>query len=203
MPLPPEVPYPPAPWDLSGLLWAGLFCADTPVPLPNGLKPVLGRHGRIVLLVCYREGTLRYNELVIGVPARRGVQVGLYVSRIWVDDDAALWGGRHIWGLPKQPARFVWKDNTVHVADDDGTIAFYTLGDHPARLPVPFLWAPFWGCHGDGYVRTVARVQARLGCARLRIHLRPERSGVAVGQTCLATVGATFRMRIPPPRVEG
>ena len=99
---PVEVPYPPAPWYLLGHLWAGFFTTDAPPALPTGLRPFLAGRWRVVMLVRYLDGTRRYDELVLGALARRKARPGLYVEHIWVTDAAGLWGGRRIWGLPKE-----------------------------------------------------------------------------------------------------
>ncbi len=160
--------YPPPPWRLAGECWWGLFRADRPLPLPDGLRPLLGTRRLLLALVRYRAGALCYDELVVGALALRGLTPGLWVHGIWVDSAASLAGGRAIWGLPKQLASFRWSDTGVVVADGDGTLAALDLA-RPAR-PLPPLPAtvlafgstpcgplPFrisgWFCPGLGAMR--------------------------------------------------
>ncbi len=197
-----EVPYPPAPWRLDGRFWAGLFKTDAPVHLPDGLQHVLGPHRLVVMLVRYREGTLRYDELVVGVLARRGFRFGLHVPYIWVNDPASLWGGRRIWGLAKERADFTWEGDTVRVTDAAGPIATVTFDQRSAwRLPV-WLPAPFLGRRDGGWAFTVATLQARVVRTGLHVCEWSPRFPYRVGETPVFAVAApTFRMTIPPPKI--
>ncbi|HEU4323666.1 MAG TPA: acetoacetate decarboxylase family protein [Roseiflexaceae bacterium] len=160
--------YPPPPWQLAGECWWGLFRADRPVPLPDGLRPVLGARQLLLGLVRYRAGTLCYDELIVGALALRGLTPGIWVHDIWVDSPVSMAGGRAIWGLPKQLASFHWPGAGVTVADGDGILAALDLA-RPA-MPLPPLPAgvvafgrrkdgllPFpisgWFCPGLGAMR--------------------------------------------------
>ena len=204
-----EAPYPPAPWQMGGEFWAGLFRTERPLDLPDGFRPVLGHRWITVLLVRYREGTLRYDELVVGAPVRHGWRIGLFVTAIWVDAPASLWGGRRIWGLPKQKAQFAWNGGDVRISDDAGLIAALTVnnslrGQVPAWLPAPF----FGQRDGEG-TYTVATLRARL-------HAAPWRRASAVLRICewsprfpyraaetpgFAVAAPAFRMIFPPPKI--
>lgn len=202
---PPEVSFPPAPWHLRGRMWAGLFRTDAPVPLPAGLKRVLGARWLVVLLVRYEPGgTLHYDELALGIPARRGLRLGLWVDALWVSDAAGMWGGRRIWGLPKQMARFDWEEDgsTARVEDATGTVAAFTLDRPAARLPVPWLPAPFWGRREDAsWTFTPARLHgARLGRGGMRRIEGSARLPYRTLQRPLISVAAaSFRLTVPPP----
>jgi hypothetical protein len=54
--------YPPAPWDLSGFLWMGLFETDFAIQLPEGLRRALNPRWVVVTLVRYLQGTLRHDR---------------------------------------------------------------------------------------------------------------------------------------------
>src|SRR5579862_4612423 len=82
---PAEAPYPPAPWRMRGQFWAGVFTATLPARLPRDLKPFGIACWRVLALVRYREGTLSYDELLFGTPARHGLRIGVYVEGLWVN----------------------------------------------------------------------------------------------------------------------
>src|SRR4051812_19231447 len=124
--------YPPAPWWSAGTMWIASLPTTGPTPTPHGLTSVGGN--RLVLAVVrYREGTLSYNEVFVGSVVRRGARVGLWVHDIWVDSRESLWGGRRIWGLPKQLATFAWRDRGVAMTAEDGR-----------RIDVRFEGSPKW-----------------------------------------------------------
>jgi hypothetical protein len=103
-----------------------------------------GRRRLVVALAWYREGTLRYQELVVGTLVRRGARAGVLALGIWVDCQESMWGGRRLWGIPKELADFAWDDDQVRVHDAQGTIA--TLATGPTRvLPVGPLRIPAVG----------------------------------------------------------
>lgn len=122
-----EVAFPAAPWRVRGQAWAGLFRTELPVAVPAGLQPLIGRRWLVVALVRYLVGPLHYDELFIGLPVRYERRIGVWIDRIWVDDLSSLWGGRRIWGLPKELARFDWHGDTVSVVDATGPIATLQL----------------------------------------------------------------------------
>src|SRR5262245_34631566 len=114
---------PPKPWRMSGLLCTTTLRADgDDPPLPPG-RPQLVAGRRVVTLGRYLDGTLRYDELVLGRLARRGLRVGLFVDHIWVDSRESVAGGRLFWGLPKELAEFSWTGDRVQVRDAEGDIA--------------------------------------------------------------------------------
>lgn len=165
-----EIPYPPPPWKMNGQMWMGLFKTDTPLQLPQGLQHLLDPHSLIVVLVRYLGGTLQYDELVFGALTRLGSRMGIYVDYIWVDSLASVWGGRKIWGLPKNPADFTWNDSTVRVADRQGLIAEISVDKSPAKFP--WLWMPTPGIgqlENGAWVFTIGGLWARVGRAGMQI----------------------------------
>jgi len=153
--------YPPAPWWSAGAMWIA--------PLSVG-----GR--RIVLAVVrYREGTLSYNEVFFGSVVRRGLRVGLSVHGIWVDSVASLWGGREIWGLPKQLATFTWRNRGLTMTAEDGRLDVRFSGSPRWSARVPFI-APAFGSagqffHGIGHGRLrLARIEVVADLPSLRVH---------------------------------
>jgi Acetoacetate decarboxylase (ADC) len=170
-----EVPYPPAPWKCSGQMWTGFFKSDAPKQLPHELKHVINPHIFVMSLIRYLDGTLRYDELLFGIPARIGHRLGLYVEYIWVNDLASLWGGRRIWGLPKNLADFNWDDSTVRITDDHGLIAKISVDKHPSRFPTMWLPSPGFGVLNGSLVHYFGNLWARLGKADMQIIEWPKR----------------------------
>lgn len=168
--------FPAEPWrlqgDAGGSLWA-VPRAAVAGRLPQGVRP-LG-WGRRVLLVtawaCYGgpDSVLAYRELLAAVPVRIGRRIGLSVAWIWVDDPASALGGRVLWGLPKEMARFalVPGDEASGCLRVDGAfVASWRFS--PGRMlfgrwPARFRTAQAWG----GKIKLArVRVLGRLGGAR-------------------------------------
>jgi hypothetical protein len=116
---PPEGPsasndYPPAPWVLRGQMYFSVWW----VPLERvqvRLHPafeLLSPAGRVCVAACfvdYQEGSvLTYGELfgAVSVKVRGTRRHGLTVTHMWVDSERSLHGGRALWGMPKELARF-------------------------------------------------------------------------------------------------
>lgn len=196
----PTAPFPPAPWEMVGVGWAGLFCTNAPVPLPAGRRRLLPPRLAVVALLRYRAGTLAYDELIVGVLARRGLRPGLVVTHIWVDSVASLHGGRQIWGLPKQLATFTWHGDTVEACDADGRIAAITAGSPlPALPPLPLV-VPALGRHDDGDVSFVPRLWACLTWPAFQIDSWSPRFLFRPAARPIVALGARpFRATFPPP----
>lgn len=199
-----EIPYPPPPWKMNGQLWMGLFKTDRPVHLPADLNPVLNPCSLIVVLVRYLEGTLAYDELAFGTLVRLGARFGVYVDYIWVDSLASVWGGRKIWGLPKNLAEFTWNASTVRVTDEHGLIASLSVDKSPASFP--WLWMPMPGLgqlENGAWVLTVGQLWARLGGAGLHIEEWPTRFDYRpIGDKPTFSFAAKpFRMHVPAAKV--
>ncbi len=120
------------------------FTSAFNLPVPSDLRPLAGRRRLVVVLADYREGTLRYRELVVGTLVRRGARAGVLALGIWVDCLESMWGGRRLWGIPKELADFACEGELVRVHDAQGTIA--TLAAGPARvMPIGPLRLPAVG----------------------------------------------------------
>jgi hypothetical protein len=199
----PEIPYPPAPWRSTGQLWMGIFPTDTDVPLPPGLTHVLNPRRVAVMLVRYLEGTLQYDELVIGVLARRGLRFGIWVDYIWVDSLESVWGGRRIWGLPKDMAEFTWTENQVEVSDRHGAIMTLSVAMNPSKWPALWMPAPGFGRLEQQWLYTTAGVWVHPGNTEMHIKdwssrfaYRPEKSTPS-----LSFSAKPFRMNVPAPAI--
>ncbi|MFB2556388.1 acetoacetate decarboxylase family protein [Herbiconiux liangxiaofengii] len=107
--------YPPEPWYLGGSLLVSVFAVPAD-DLPRGLVLPQGRRAlrlgsRVIVGVAAVQyvpgGALEYDELLVAVPSlgRGGLRVT--IPQIWVDSPVSLRGGRELWGIPKQLARFI------------------------------------------------------------------------------------------------
>jgi acetoacetate decarboxylase len=202
--LPPEMPYPPAPWHATAQLWAGLFHADTPSVLPAGLVPLIGARSRVIALIRYLEGsTLVYDELLIGTPARADLCPGVYVDYLYVDSAVSLWGGRRIWGLPKELATFAWDGETCQIADGEGE-PLATLQVHRGQSVLPPLPAAVVGIGQlhDSWAFLTAPMWARFGRPGLRVTQWSSRYPYRVARKPLIALAATSaRVTFPSPRL--
>lgn len=199
-----EAPYPPAPWRAQMQCWMGLFRSDLPARLPRGLRPLLGRRLRVIAVARYLPGSaLAYDELVIGTPALLGARPGLYVEYMWVDSVASLWGGRRIWGLPKELAEFAWDERGVRVADSAGTLLALDLAvrsvAHGPRLP---LATASIGRLGDNWTYALFPMRMRLGRAGMRLRDASPRFGFTLhARPVLAAASPDCRATFPAPRL--
>lgn len=200
-----EIPHPPPPWEMIGQLWMGYYKASAPVALPVGLTHLLNPDSLIVTLIRYEQGTLCYDELIFGTLIRAGAKIGIYVDSIWVDSLPSVWGGRRIWGLPKNMATFTWQDSTVSVSDDLGHIATIRVDTSPARLPWTWLPIPLPGVgqlENKQWLFSVGQLWGRFGRANMQIESWATRFGYQpLGQPIFGLAGKPFRMRVPAAEV--
>jgi hypothetical protein len=154
---PPFTAYPAAPWRFRGQLWCTVL--PTIHPQPSPLPPLLGAHRLVVLLIRYRQGPLVYDEFAFGSLVRRGRHAGLWVQSIWVDSAASLWGGRRIWGLPKQLAHFEWGDGEVRIGDATGELAVVRFAPRTRRGPALSLRARGFGQSDAALLLSTIRVR--------------------------------------------
>ena len=192
-------PYLPAPWELWGQMWMGLFRLRAgSMPVPAGARPLLGPRWLVLVFVRYLDGVLRYDELAFGTPIVYQKRQGMWVDRIWVDSEQSLWGGRRLWGVPKEMAHFDWRGDTVGVADDDGPIVTLSLNRKPARLPKIGFSAPGLGQIDGQWVASRGRFRSRLGWAGLRIEAWPDRFPYRPAARPLVSLAAKpFHLHLP------
>jgi len=113
-----ESDYPPEPWYLGGSLLVSVFLVpvrDLPAgfELPAKRRPLrLGARVPVgVAAVHYLPGgALEYDELLVAVPSLGQGGIRVTIPQIWVDSPASMRGGRELWGIPKELARFRWNE---------------------------------------------------------------------------------------------
>lgn len=112
---------PAAPWHLRGrvgFLQVGLMPIEQVRPLlPEGVEVVAvipGHTLHVLAAARYEAGsTLTYSELIVAPAAvRTAAGVGIFPTRIYVDDQQSLRGGHTIWSVPKELAEFDWAERS-------------------------------------------------------------------------------------------
>ncbi len=102
------MPFPSPPWQMRGNLWLSVFVVASSAPDGTTDRPA-GVYG--VALVDYTEGSeLTYQELLVARLVRDGVVPRVSITDIWVDSLASMEGGRCLWAIPKELARFEHTD---------------------------------------------------------------------------------------------
>jgi hypothetical protein len=202
--LPPQTSYPAPPWRAEGQMWTATVTAVGPPPVPPDLT-LVGNPRRLVIALARFNGTLCYDEIAVGSLVRRRGLVGLWCHRVWVDDAASLWGGRQLWGIPKELARFDWDGSTVSVTSGVEPLASFSLGPPGRRLPPLPVPVTGFGLAGDRRMFLPGRVLARFALTSIRITgWSPLLPGLGGGQSALrAVVAVSARFRFPVGRDLG
>jgi hypothetical protein len=182
---------PPAPWRLVGP------CVVVPalVPIqsaigaaPDGVRVLALAPGWSIgglLLATYGgPSTLSYSELIAfaGV-GLRGRRAGLLVGAIVVDSEPSITGGRSIWQLPKEGARFDGDLVAGHmeVTDEEGRVLLRLRAGPPrGRVPIPTA-ATFLGVLDGGRSMSAVGGVLRGGPARVRVDVPAESALAPLG----------------------
>lgn len=111
-----DAPYPPEPWYLGGHLLVSAFRVPVRELPASVLEAVPHDHAPLVVaghvtvgaaFVHYVPGgALRYEELLLSLPVRKGLAIRQSIPYIWVDSEASMRGGRELWGIPKELGEF-------------------------------------------------------------------------------------------------
>lgn len=169
--------YPQPPWHTHGRAFFQPYLVDaSTVRLPDGFSPVTfaGRAVGVLALVEYvPPSPLSYGELVwlpCLVTARtNGRRVrGYYVEKMYVDSDASLAGGRELWALPKQKARFQIGGGEAIVDTEDGARLVLDIAPRGPAVSAPVAGTTLQ-LAGDELVRFRGSGNARTGLARMRV----------------------------------
>ena len=165
--------YPPPPWTLCGdaivaVQLVTIRQVRAAIPSPLRIVPVLpGRTLSVIALLRYGHGsTLEYHEAIVA-PAlvTTRARVGSWISHIYVDSEASMCGGRAMWNLPKQLAKFSWDSDTrVRIDAAELSIDVAISARSMTSIPLPII-APAFGtlapaldwfaAKGHGRLRTV------------------------------------------------
>ena len=148
--------HPPEPWDLRGQLYLTMWrlpLADLPA-LPPGLAPVrLGSHALVsTAWVVYEPGgVLAYRELLVAVPVWHDTRLRTSITDIWVDSAPSLHGGRKLWGIPKELARFDVAGPRFAASTPDGAVI--ARGTVIPRTGLPGRWPARYTIVQDGSIQ--------------------------------------------------
>ncbi len=122
--------YPSSPWRLEAAghcsIWRLPARDIAQLAIPAGLQPFIFARSAWVATgyIAYGPGgDLSYHELFLATPVRAGHRLTLTVVAIWVDSEASLRGGRELWGIPKELARFETNADGVEVLSAEGVLA--------------------------------------------------------------------------------
>jgi hypothetical protein len=162
------VTYPPEPWDLHGQAVASVFlvpAAELPAP-PPGTR-LLTFAGRAVVTAAFfryeEPSPLTYDEVMVTALVRRGLRPRVWIPFIWVDSEASRDGGRALWAIPKDLARFDVEPGRRHVGEGLGSVDVSRAVTVPGRWPLAFRIAQ--ECDGRSVVSPV-RGRLRLQLVR-------------------------------------
>lgn len=169
--------YPPAPWRTHGRAFFQPFVVRAEsLRLPAGFAPrvVTGRAVGLLGFVEYvAPSPLTYRELVwmpafvrVPVEGDRSAVSGYFVEKMYVDAEASRDGGRAIWALPKQLARFDDRGDTIVVDTEDGAHLVLDVSVRGPAIGGPPDVATVQA-DGDEVVRFRGRGRAKLRSARL------------------------------------
>ncbi|MFQ5796365.1 MAG: acetoacetate decarboxylase family protein [Candidatus Bipolaricaulia bacterium] len=142
------------------------------IPDPLQLRSFQGWTPGVMGIVSYEESPVgAYDEFFLA-PARvrYAGRSGLFVSHIWVDSEPSQAGGRRIWGLAKERARF---DRHAHgITVRRGNLEVMTLGFPEFGPTIPIRGSVrFLSLQGEDVLswRVTVRGRLRIGRCRWRI----------------------------------
>ncbi len=207
------MPYPQAPWTLQGYAIQTLHLVNIDqvrplIPLELEIISVWpGKTLASVYLSHYGSGSvLEYSELIIA-PAVVNYQskIGGWVSHIYVDNADSVAGGREIWGLPKELAKFNWEQGK-HVTVHQGNQKLCSLNYNQQSLAWrQWLSASAFSAKGDNLLIFPAEVESVLGLISSKLEVPAESpfSEIGLGQPWLTVRCEQMSLRIDAPKVVG
>ncbi|MEH2356272.1 acetoacetate decarboxylase family protein [Nostoc sp.] len=205
--------YPQAPWTLQGYAIQTLHLVNVDqvrplIPLELEIISVWpGKTLGSVYLSNYGSGSvLEYSELIV-VPALVNYQskIGAWISHIYVDNADSVAGGREIWGLPKELAKFTWEQGkyvTVHQENRKLCSLKYNQQSLAWRQ---WLSASSFSVKGADLLMFPAEVESVLGLigSKLEIPAESPFSGIGLGQPWLTVRYEQMSLRVDGPKVVG
>ncbi|MCC5641659.1 acetoacetate decarboxylase family protein [Nostoc sp. CHAB 5824] len=205
--------YPQAPWTLQGYAIQTLHLVNIDqvrplIPLELEIISVWpGKTLASVYLSNYGSGSvLEYSELIVA-PAVVNYQskIGGWVSHIYVNNADSVAGGREIWGLPKELAKFTWEQGkfvTVHQENRKLCSLNYNQQSLAWRQ---WLTASAFGTKGGDLLIFPAELESVLGLISSKLEIPGESpfSGIGLGQPWLTVRCEQMSLRIDAPKVVG
>lgn len=167
--------FPQPPWHMHGRAFVQPFLVDArSVTLPDGFDAVQlgGRCVGMLALIEYREPSpLVYNELAwLPCAVRANGRRGYYIAKMYVDSDDSLAGGRALWAIPKQRARFAFDADHAIVDTEDGAHIELGFKRRGPALPLRAGAATLQARDGD-VVRFRGKGKARTASGGLRVEV--------------------------------
>ena len=207
------MPYPQAPWTLQGYAIQTLHLVNIDqvrplIPLELEIMSVWpGKTLASVYLSHYGSGSvLEYSELIV-VPAVVNYQrkIGGWVSHIYVDNADSVAGGREIWGLPKELAKFTWQQgNHVTVYQENRKLCSLKYNQQSLAWR-QWLSASAFSAKGADLLIFPAEVESVLGLigSKLEIPAESPFSAIGLGQPWLTVRCEQMSLRVDAPKLVG
>jgi hypothetical protein len=207
------MPYPQAPWTLQGYAIQTLHLVNVDrvrplIPLELEIISVWpGKTLASVYLSNYGSGSvLEYSELIIA-PAVVNYQskIGGWVSHIYVDNADSVAGGREIWGLPKELAKFTWQQgNHVTVYQENRKLCSLNYNQQSLAWR-QWLTASAFSAKGSDLLIFPAEFESVLGLISSNLEIPAESpfSEIGLGQPWLTVRCEQMSLRIDAPKVVG
>ncbi|MBW4424357.1 MAG: acetoacetate decarboxylase family protein [Nostoc desertorum CM1-VF14] len=207
------MPYPQTPWTLQGyaIQTLHLVNVDQVRPLiPSELEIISVWPGKTlasVYLSNYSSGSvLEYSELIVA-PAVVNYQrkIGGWVSHIYVDNADSVAGGREIWGLPKELAKFTWQQgNHVTVYQENRKLCSFNYNQQSLAWR-QWLTASAFSAKGADLLIFPAEFESVLGLISSNLEIPSESpfSGIGLGQPWLTVRCEQMNLRVDAPKVVG
>ncbi|MEH2184094.1 acetoacetate decarboxylase family protein [Nostoc sp.] len=207
------MPYPQAPWTLQGYAIQTLHLVNIDqvrslIPLELEIISVWpGKTLASVYLSNYGSGSvLEYSELIV-VPALINYQrkIGAWISHIYVDNVDSVAGGREIWGLPKELAKFTWEQGkyvTVHQENQKLCSLKYNQQSLTWRQR---LSASSFSAKGADLLIFPAEFKSVLGLIGSKLEIPTESPffGISLGQPWLTVRCEQMSLQVDAPKVVG
>ncbi len=204
--------YPQPPWTLKGDAFVTLQLLDIArvrplIPAELNIVSVLpGKTIGGVYLSKYSSGSvLEYSELIIiaGFLSYKG-KFGGWVSHIYVDNPDSVAGGREVWGLPKELARFSWEASSVTVSQSGNLLCKFNYQRQSFGLPLK-LSASAFSCKKSNLLIFPAFVEANFGLVSSNLEI-PTTSPFAelnIGQPILTVHSDRLNLVVEAPTGVG